>query len=345
MTTIPAPRPAAKEPPSIWWWAFGYFACYAPYSALAKAISKGILPGGQAAVDGFELLPSTLLASLFGMATFLLATGWWRHATRHRVGGWSIPGPTRFTFVSGLTTAAIVATTTLAYTFEGVSIVFMMLLMRGGVLIIAPVVDGLSGRKVRWFSWVALGLSLAALLVAFQGDSGFAIKLVAALDVGLYLLSYLIRLRLMSWKAKSEDPNDSLRFFVEEQLVATPALLVALLLAAAIGTGEILGAIRAGFTTFWTTSGVVPYALAVGLLSQGTGIFGGLILLDKRENTFCVPVNRSSSVLAGIVASFLLFFWLGNALPGANEFLGAGLIIAALMFLSIPPMLARKPAG
>ena len=26
--------------PSIWWFAFGYFACYAPYSALTKYLSK-----------------------------------------------------------------------------------------------------------------------------------------------------------------------------------------------------------------------------------------------------------------------------------------------------------------
>ncbi len=43
--------------------------------------------------------------------------------------------------LSGLGTAIIIGTTTLAFTFTGVSILFALLLMRGGVLIIAPTVD------------------------------------------------------------------------------------------------------------------------------------------------------------------------------------------------------------
>ena len=191
---------------------------------------------------------------------------------------------------------------------------------------------------------VALLLSLAALVVAFSERGGFDMQVVAALDITFYLGSYFVRLRLMSHKAKSDDPNANLRYFVEEQLVATPAVLLTLVVCALIGQGEILGAIRHGFTSFWTTSGVVPQALLIGTLSQGTGIFGGLILLDKRENTFCVPVNRSSSILAGVVASFLLTLWLGNPLPSLYQFAGAGLIITALMFLSIPPILAKRAA-
>jgi hypothetical protein len=335
---------AEKKAISIWWFAFGYFACYAPYSAIAKAVSKGILPSGQPAVSGFELLPASLIASLVGMLIFLVATGWWRYATRYSVLGLQVPGPTRFTFASGLTTAAIVGTTTLAYTFSGVSIVFMMLLMRGGVLIIAPVVDILSGRKMKWYSVVALLFSLGALFVAFGEKGGYDMKLVAAIDITVYLLSYLVRLRIMSSKAKSEDPDANIRYFVEEQIVATPTLLVVLGVLAMIGYGELMQAFRAGFTTFWTTSGVVPYVLIIGFLSQGTGIFGGLILLDKRENTFCVPVNRASSILAGVVASFILFAWLANPLPSTFQFIGAAMIVTALMFLSIPPLVEKQRA-
>jgi hypothetical protein len=331
-----------KRTPSIWWFAFGYFACYAPYSALAKAVSKGLLPNGQAAISGFALLPSTVMASCVGMFAFLTLMGWWKYATHYEVGGISIPGPTRFTLLSGITTAAIVATTTLAYTFTGVSIVFMMLLMRGGVLVIAPMVDLLAGRKVRWFSVVALLLSLSALVVAFSEKGGYDIQVVAAIDVVAYVSSYFIRLRLMSLKAKSTDENANLRYFVEEQMVATPTVLICLALLALVGQGETLEQIRYGFTGFWTESGVVPHALLIGTLSQGTGIFGGLILLDKRENTFCVPVNRSSSILAGVVASAILTFWLGNPFPSVFQLVGAGLIIAALLFLSLPPILEKK---
>ena len=62
------------------------------------------------------------------------------------------------TLGSGLATAVIIGTTTLNYTSAGISILLALLLMRGGVLAIAPVVDALSGRRIRPQSWVALAL-------------------------------------------------------------------------------------------------------------------------------------------------------------------------------------------
>jgi len=327
--------------PSIWWFALGYFACYVPYSATTKALTSDLLPGREP-LSGFELLPPSVLASLVGMFAFLTAMRWWPYATQARLGRWSVPRPRPLTFISGLCTAVIIGTTTLAYTFDGASIVFMMLLMRGGVLVLAPVVDFVSGRPVRWFSWVALGLSLLALIVAFADDGSYALTAIAAVDVAAYLGGYFVRLKLMSGQAKSDDPAANKRFFVEEQMVATPAVLLALLAVAVLGGGEgIAGELRAGFTTFWGRAGVVPLALFVGLMSQGTGIFGGLILLDRRENSFCVPVNRSSSILAGLIASGILWAGLGASAPSGAQLVGAGLILAAIGALSLPPLLSK----
>jgi hypothetical protein len=50
----------------------------------------------------------------------------------------------------------------------------------------------------------------------------YALSLAALLDLALYLLAYFFRLRAMSRLAKSEDPAVSIRYFVEEQMVATP---------------------------------------------------------------------------------------------------------------------------
>ncbi len=336
----------------IWGFAFGYFACYAPYSALTKALSKGLLPGMESAIPGFALLPSTTIASLVGMIAFLailLGTG---GRFRAAAGARAFPHPGTWTFLSGLCTAMIIGTTTLAYTFKE-SIVFMMLMMRGGVLIIAPLVDALSRRKVKWYSWVALALTVIGLIppVAVKmiqehektGSLGLVISLGALLDVVLYLGSYFVRLRFMSRLAKSEDPNARLRYFVEEQMVATPAIVFALAMVALFSPSLGAGAeeVRAGFTGFttwgWAIGGT---AILVGLLSQGTGIFGGLILLDKRENTFCVPVNRASSVLAGVLASVILLGAGQKIDPW--ELLGASFVIAAIVVLSVPPLLAKR---
>jgi hypothetical protein len=332
----------ARREVSIWWFAFGYFACYAPYSALSKALSDGLIPGMAGKISGFALLPITALASLVGMFIFITAMGWWKHAGRLRLGGLRIPWPGRWTFLSGLCTATIIPTTTLAYTFSDVSIIFMMLLMRGGLLVLAPLIDALARRKVRWYSWTALFLSLAALVAGFVQKAGFRLTLVATIDVAAYLLAYFIRLRFMSRLAKSDDQQAKVRYFVEEQMTATPVLVTVLAVLALVGEGRILGDVRAGFTTFFD-SGVVWLGILTGVLSQGTGIFGGLILLDKRENTFCVPVNRASSVLAGIVASYSLMLILGTKAPGMGEMLGALLIVAAIVVLAVPSLLKARP--
>lgn len=329
---------------SIWGFAFGYFASYVPYSALTKAVSSGRIGGEK--VPGVELLPISAAASLIGMFAFITLMGWWKHASRVRIAGKSVPFPTRWTFLSGLCTSAIIATTTLAYTFDGISIVFMMLLLRGGVLILAPIIDVLGGRRVRWFSGLGLVLSLGALLVAFleDKDQGFGLTELAVLDVALYLLAYFIRLQFMSRLAKSDDADQRTRYFVEEQMVGTPALMVFLAVCALVDHGAFMHLVRDGFTSFLARPpSIIATAIVIGVCSQGTGIFGGLILLDKRENTYCVPVNRCSSILAGVAASYVAMWTLGGKGPSSYELGGAALIIGAILVLTLP-LLRRKRA-
>jgi hypothetical protein len=323
---------------AIWLFAFGYLAGYAPYSALTKLLSRGTIPALGPAIPGLSLLPLSSIASVICAVLLLVVTGWWRKTTRHTVAGVTFHGPGRYTLLSGLCSSAIILTTTLAYTFEGISIVFMMLLLRGGVLLIAPAVDLVSRRKVRWFSWVALGLSLAALLLALDPNSGFKLSLAATADIGIYLLAYFIRLRLMSKLAKGSD-EDNLRYFAEEQMVSSPAALLALALMA-LGSGPASDELRRGFTE-------VPFGPAaaavvlVGVLSQSNGVFGGLVLLDKRENSFAVPVNRASSILAGLLATLVLWGFFGEKTPGFREILGALMILVAVLFLSFGPRWSR----
>ncbi|MCY1077959.1 hypothetical protein [Archangium lansingense] len=329
---------------AIWGYAFGYFACYAPYSALTKALSHGALEGMTRGISGFELLPWSTLASGLGMFLFLTGRGWWQYASTRTFLGLRIPFPGPWTFLSGLCSAAIIATTTLAYTFSGTSIVFMMLLMRGGVLILAPLVDVLSQRRVAWPSWVALGLSFAAVGVATAPGVDARVTTAALVDLGVYLIGYFIRLRFMSRLAKTGEPSAGIRYFAEEQMVATPVLVAVLAVAALIGEGPVLLDIRHGFTELFARGRVLE-ELLVGVLSQGTGIFGGLILLDHRENSFCVPVNRASSIVAGVVATGLLSVLLGLPGVGTRESVGAALVMGAMLVLSLPAVLQARRAA
>jgi hypothetical protein len=335
----------SRSAPSIWWWAFGYFACYVPYAALTKALTSGLIDTGDRPVGGTEILPPSVIASVVTLVIFLLATGWWRKARTVKIAGLDIPRPGNLQILSGLCSSGIIATTTLAYTFKGVSIVFVMLLMRGGVLVMAPIIDRITGRHVRWFSWAGLAMSIGSLVVAFAFDKkrGGDLTMVCAIDVFCYLGFYFIRLSLMSRVAKSTEPGANLRYFVEEGMVSVPALLLLLGLGALFLGGDAGDQLRAGFTTFWDRP-VVLHGLAVGALSQGTGISGGLIFLDTRENTLCVPVNRASSVLAGLVTSYWLYLAYDYKRVPDNELWGAGLIIGAIGFLTIPPAIQKYRA-
>src|SRR5580698_5774291 len=135
-----------------------YFLAYIPYAVITRWFATIPYPPLGRALTGLEILPAATLLS--GVFTFLFAwlSGWWRRAHRLDFNGLSLPVPTRWTALSGIGTAMLLFTVPLSFTFKGVSIPFMQLLMRGDVLIIAPLVDLISGRRVRWFSWLALVL-------------------------------------------------------------------------------------------------------------------------------------------------------------------------------------------
>lgn len=320
---------------------FGYFAAYIPYSMLTKMITKGLLDGQQGqGATGFEIQPVVVTGTFLAMYLFLTLSDWWKYATHSSFLGIRFPRPQWFTFVSGLCTSGIIITTTLAYTFKGISIVFAMLLMRGGVLAMAPIVDLLAHkrrRKIYWPSWMAAGLSFGALFISFSSDSGMAMTVVAVVDVALYLTSYFLRLFFMSNCAKSASLDEKKRYFTEEQMVANPALFAAVILTGLVGQGmapdSIPGQIWHGIITF-QYGPYLWHAFFIGVFSYGTGLFGSLIFLDRRENTFTVPANRVSSVLSGVVATYLLAIFYGQRYPDRHELIGTTLIIASIVFLA-----------
>ena len=318
---------------SIWALGFGYFVFYTPYSALTKAVTNGLLSADHQPIPGPVILPVSVLATVVTMFLIITVAGWWKYAGRRRVFGLSVPFPGRWTFLSGLCIAVIIGTTTLAFSFSGISILLVLVILRGGILIVGPIVDVSLKRRVRWFSWAAMAVSLLALLVALADVSNYRLTLFAILDIAAYLLAYLFRLRFMTRLAKTDDHNATLRYFVEEQIVATPILFVALAALAAIGSGDILMQLRYGFTTFLHSDVVVP-SLLVGVSYAALCVCTTLIFLDRRENTFCVPMHCGSSMLSGVAATWILMGFYHQAPPSAAQLGSSGLIIVALLFLS-----------
>ncbi|MEM9557690.1 MAG: hypothetical protein AAGC60_25755 [Acidobacteriota bacterium] len=327
----------------IWGLTLGYFLFYIPYSGLTKALSKGLLPGMDGPISGFELLPATALATTTVLLLYLALTGGFAHLDRRRILGVEWPVPRAATFISGLATALIIATTTLNYTFVGISIVFALLLMRGGVLVMSPVIDRLLERDVQWYSWAALGLSLVAIVIAFAEVGGYHLSMLAGLNIGAYLLGYLVRLQCMTRIAKSQREEVNQRYFVEETTVAALALLVVPGCLALVGHGPIMLELRTGFTSFLASELLAP-ALLIGMLYACLYVFGSRIYLDRRENTFCVPLNRCSSLLSGVVASFALALVLDQSAPSSQQLTAAAILAVAMAVLAIPTLSGRRPA-
>jgi protein-tyrosine-phosphatase len=317
----------------IWALGLGFYVFYTPYSGLTKALSSGLLAGTNGPVKGTVLLPISAIATVVGMLGFITVMRWWKYAGRREFFGVQIPFPRPLTFLSGVCMATIMGTTTLAFTFGGLSIVVVLVLLRGGTLIIAPTVDRIVGRRVRWFSWTAMIVSLAAVLVALSDAANYVLTIAAIIDVAAYLTAYFFKLQFMSRLAKSDQRSATLRYFVEEQMVASPLLVIALVVMAFIGAGDVMMGFREGLTTFATTPGAF-FAALVGLFYAALCICTTLIFLDRRENTFCMPMHCGSSMLSGFTATAILAYFYGQSSPTAAQNVSAGLIIVALGVLS-----------
>jgi protein-tyrosine-phosphatase len=206
-------------------------------------------------------------------------------------------------------------------------------LLRGGTLIIAPIVDHIVGRRVRWFSWTAMFVSLAAVLVILSDAANYTLTIAAIIDIAAYLAAYFFKLQFMSRLAKTDDRTATLRYFVEEQMVASPLLVLTLIALAFIGGGDVLLGFRTGLTTFLTSPAAI-YALLVGFFYAALCICTTLIFLDRRENTFCMPMHCGSSMLSGFTATAILAYWFSQNSPTMAQTVSAGFIAVALGFLS-----------
>lgn len=309
----------------IWAFSFAFLFFYTPYAALSKAVTAGLVPGVPKGLLGLEILPAAILGTVLTVPLIITLVGWWKYAAL----------PTPQIALSGFGLALIIGSTTVAFTFRGISIVLALILMRGGLLIMAPVIDAAFGRRVRWFSWTALVISLAALGVSLGTASDDSLPLLAVLNLALYLTGYALRTPLMTRLAKVSDPDVTRRYFVQEVLVTIVLLPAIPAMMALFGSGPSALALRRGFTTFWGmhAAAIVPVVL-IGVFYACHNIFGTLIYLDARENTFCVPLFCGMSFWAGFLAVTALSVLAGFPAPPLSQLVSAGMILSALLFLS-----------
>lgn len=319
----------------IWLIALGFVIFYTPYAGLSKAVTAGLVPGVPQGLLGLEILPAAIFGTVFTWPFIITIAGWWRYASFRRIAGIPVPVTTPAIFLSGFGLALIIGSTTVAFTFKGISIVLALILMRSGLLIMGPLIDAAYGRTVRWFSWAAFVISFAALAISLGATKDYSLPLLAALNLTVYLTGYALRTPMMTRVAKVADPEVTRRYFVQEVLV-TIFLLPAIPAAMAIfGIGGESLALRRGFTTFWIEhpAAVIPVML-IGVFYASHNIFGTLIYLDRRENTFCIPLFCGASLLAGFAAVSILSLISELPPPPLSQLGSTAMIVLALLFLS-----------
>ncbi|MEO6187037.1 MAG: hypothetical protein ABIP38_02545, partial [Steroidobacteraceae bacterium] len=190
-----------------------YFLSYIPNIVLTRLATSGIDPERGRSLTGLETLPVSLTVNLLLTYAFIWLSGWHRDAHGVNLAGLRVPVPTRYTALSGLGTALVLFTVPLSFTFTDVSIPFIQLLMRGDILLIAPLVDLMFGRRVRWWSWTALVIVGAALTLVVRQRGGFHLPPLAIATVVLYTIGYFLRLAVMTRISKSGDEASVRRYF------------------------------------------------------------------------------------------------------------------------------------
>lgn len=320
---------------------FLYFLAYLPNVMITRWVATISDSALGRPLTGLETLPASLIVNLVLTYGFIWLSGWHRDAHAVKLAGFRFPVPTRYTLLSGIGTSLVLFTVPLSYTFKGVSIPFIQLIMRGDILIIAPLVDMVFGRRVRWFSWIALAMVLVALLVTLSDRGGLGLPPLAILTVVLYTAGYFIRLWVMTRIAKNGDAATVRAYFVEEKMIALPLSVLVLAAISASGIGGQAGELEWGFVGVWTSAAIWPLAW-IGFTLTIISVIAVIILLDPRENAYCVPLERAASLVAGVGGSVLLAWFFGGRMPRGAEMLGAAILIAAIVLLAVAPRLGRK---
>ena len=321
-----------------------YFLSYIPNIVMTRLATSGVHVERGRPLTGLETLPVSLSVNLLLTYAFIWLSGWHRDAHGVNIAGARVPVPTRYTALSGLGTALVLFTVPLSFTFTDVSIPFIQLLMRGDILLIAPLVDLMFGRRVRWWSWTALLIVGVALTLVVHQRGGFHLPPLAIATVVLYTVGYFLRLAVMTRISKSGDEASVRRYFVEEKLIALPMSIVALAAVSLAGFGSQGEQLAWGFTRAWSDP-VLLLLAGGGFTLTIISVFAAVILLSPRENSYCVPLERSSSLLAGLAAAFVLHWWWGQPSPTWMEMLGAALLLAAILLLTLAPKFARTRAA
>jgi hypothetical protein len=346
----------------------GYFASYVFTGVLVKVFTGGIREPRMSELA--YLFNNTVGGSVFCLAV-VIVLGWVRLRSNRTVrwGPWRIPSEAAYIVPSGVCTAVVIPTTTLMYTLP-ISVMVAMVIMRGSIIVISRVVDeiqirqGLLHKRVfaeeNWavlFALLAVGTNvllmpvvawleglgvplpaaLGRLAAAASGSFDFLGSAAAMTIMTLYVVAYAIRIYIMNYFKNTRAPGvqqDNRGFFAIEQIAAsvTMAGLIALFALAPDALGW-----RDPRVLEFREAVLHPDAIAIlSGIPYGTVAFFSvfIFMFQGRTATFAGLVNRLTSLLAGTVATLILFVGFGMSPPRFEEWLSLLFILVAVGFLT-----------
>jgi hypothetical protein len=291
-----------------------------------------------------------------GMVTALLIVivmRWYKLKSNGLVSwaGLSVPIEYSYIIPSGFMTAIIIPTTTLMYTFEGMSVMVAMVIMRASVIVISRFVDaiqiakGILKKKIYREENIAVVFALLAagvnLMWVKPGDFDFVHNPAAVTILTSYIVAYAIRIYIMNYfkntRAKGV-PLDNNGFFGAEQIFAF--IFVLLLSIFFFNAPQWFGwevpqilNFRSAFTSLapeWKLA--VFSGTAFGIVAFFS-VF--LFMFKGRTATFAGLVNRLTSLAAGTIATVVSAIALGTQFPKMQDWLSLVFILVAVWFLSV----------
>lgn len=333
----------------------GYFVFYVITGLSVKFFLSG--GPGRPALHGMEYLvystaSSTLLATLV-----VIILRWYRLPSIRMVTWGKLTFPSEFLYIipSGVCTAVVIPTTTLMYSFRGISVMMAMVIMRGAVIIIGRAVDaiqikrGILDKKVYKEENIAVIFALLAIGIKVLSGGADPTKgnpftsLPVVIIFSSYIIAYAIRIYIMNYykntRPKRSRVNNNKAFFAVEQITSTTTIYLV-----AIGLLVIVK------STGWSGERITPFAYAVfdpvekwWYLAMIFGTAFGIVaffsvflfMFKGRTATFAGLVNRLTSLIAGTVSTVLFWLIFKGSAPVLIDWVSLLFILIAVSFMAL----------
>ena len=330
----------------------GYFIFYVITGVAVKFFLS--TKEGFPALDGMEYLVYNTAGGTVIATGVVLILKWYRLDSIGKIKflGFMIPSEIPYIIASGICTAVVIPTTTLLYSFKGISVMVAMVIMRGAVIIIGRVVDeiqihqGILKKKVYAEENFAMVLALFAVSINIiaddsSGESAFT-SIPAMVIFGSYILAYSFRIYIMNYYKNTrrdeckKDTNNA--FFAIEQITSTITLItVTAAIVVFARSFDITGERITPFVNAVVSPNPVwsHWAFIAGIAYGIVAFFSVFLFMFKgRTATFAGLVNRLTSLIAGTVSTLLFAAIFGGSYPHLVDWIALVFILGAVGFMA-----------